>query len=141
MRDLISALDKLFAYTKLMNQSINLENAQRILLDFFSPIKQANISIEQVQKVVGDFFQLSYIDLKGKKKTKNIVYPRQIAMFLARDMTGYSLTEIGEAFGGRDHATVIYSCDKIENQLRTDPNLEPTLQNLQQKIRESSVKS
>ena len=141
VRDLVSALDKLFAYTKLMNKPIRLENAQRILLDFFSPRKQANISIEQVQKIVGDYFQLSFIDLKGKKKTKNIVFPRQIAMFIARDMTGYSLTEIGEAFGGRDHATVIYSCDKIENQLRTDPNLETTLQILQQKIRESSVKS
>ena len=141
VRDLVSALDKLFAYTKLMNQPISLENAQRILLDFFCPGKQANISIEQVQKVVGDFYQLSYIDLKGKKKTKNIVFPRQIAMYIARDLTDYSLTEIGEAFGGRDHATVIYSCDKIENQLRTNPNLESTLQILQQKIRESSVKS
>ena len=141
VRDLISALDKLFAYTKLMGQPINLTNAQRILLDFFSPIKQANISIDKVIRVVAEFFNLSHIDLKGKKKTKNIVLPRQIAMFIARDMTGYSLTEIGEAFGGRDYATVIYSCDKIENQLRADPNLEPILQNLQRQVRESGTKS
>jgi chromosomal replication initiator protein len=124
-----------------MNQPISLENAQRLLMDFFSPSKSANMSIEQVQRVVADYFHLSHIDLKGKKKTKNIVNPRQIAMYLARDMTGYSLTEIGEAFGGRDHATVIHSCDKIENQLRTDPNLEPILQNLQRQIRESGTKS
>jgi chromosomal replication initiator protein len=124
-----------------MNQPIRVENAQRLLGDFFSPAKQANMSIELVQRVVADFFRISPIDLKGKKKTKNIVVPRQIAMYLARDMTGYSLTEIGEAFGGRDHATVIHSCDKIENQLRTDPNLEPTLQNLQRQIRESGAKS
>jgi chromosomal replication initiator protein len=140
VRDLISALNKLFAYTKLMNQSINLENAQRILKDFFNPIRQSNMSIEQVQRVVAEFFHLSHIDLKGKKKTKNIVFPRQIAMYLARDLTGYSLTEIGEAFGGRDHSTVIHSCEKIDDQLRTDPNLEPTLQNLQRLIRESGVK-
>jgi len=141
VRDLISALNKLFAYVELVNEPINLENTQKALVEFFNPAKQANMSIEQVQKVVADFFHLSYIDLKAKKKTKNIVFPRQIAMFLARDMTGYSLTEIGEAFGGRDHATVIHSCDKIENQLRTDPNLEPTLQNLQRLVRESGVKS
>jgi len=141
VRDLISALNKLSAYTKLMNQPISLENAQRLLVDFFSPTKQANMSIELVQRIVADFFRISPIDLKSKKKTKKIVVPRQIAMYLARDMTGYSLTEIGEAFGGRDHATVIHSCDKIENQIRTDPNLEPTLQNLQRQIRESGTKS
>jgi chromosomal replication initiator protein len=141
VRDLISALNKLAAYTKLMNQPISLENAQRLLMDFFSPSKQANISIDLVQRVVADFFRMSPIDLKGKKKTKNIVVPRQIAMYIAREMTGYSLTEIGEAFGGRDHATVIHSCDKIESQLRTDPNLEPTLQNLQRQIRESGAKN
>jgi chromosomal replication initiator protein len=141
VRDLLSALNKLSAYTKLMNQPITLENAQRLLMDFFSPSKQANMPIELVQRIVAEYFHLSHIDLKGKKKTKNIVNPRQIAMYLARDMTGYSLTEIGEAFGGRDHATVIHSCDKIENQLRTDPNLEPILQNLQRQIRESGTKS
>jgi chromosomal replication initiator protein len=141
VRDLISALNKLSAYTKLMNQPITIENAQRLLVDFFSPSKQANMPIEQVQRVVADFFHLSHIDLKSKKKTKNIVVPRQIAMYLAREMTGYSLTEIGESFGGRDHATVIHSCDKIENQIRTDPNLEPTLQALQRQIRESGQKS
>ncbi|MCL2878767.1 MAG: chromosomal replication initiator protein DnaA [Treponema sp.] len=141
VRDLISALNKLFAYVELVKEPISLENTQKVLVEFFSPARQANMSIEQVQKVVAEFFHLSYIDLKAKKKTKNIVFPRQIAMYLARDMTGYSLTEIGEAFGGRDHATVIHSCDKIENQLRTDPNLEPTLQNLQRLIRESGIKS
>ena len=141
IRDLISALNKLFAYVELVNEPITTEITQKTLAEFFSPVKQANMSVEQVQKVVAEFFHLSYIDLKAKKKTKNIVFPRQIAMYLARDMTGYSLTEIGEAFGGRDHATVIHSCDKIENQLRIDPNLEPTLQNLQRMIREAGVKS
>jgi len=141
VRDLISALNKLFAYVELVNEPINLENTQKALVEFFSPSKKANMSIELVQKVVADFYQMSFIELKSRKKTQNIVNARQIAMYLARDMTGYSLTEIGEAFGGRDHATVIHSCDKIENQLRTNPNLEPTLQNLQRLIREAGVKS
>jgi chromosomal replication initiator protein len=141
VRDLISALNKISAYTQLMNKPINLESTQRILKDFFTPIKQSNMSIEQVQRIVAEFFHLSHIDLKGKKKTKNIVFPRQIAMYLARELTGYSQTEIGEAFGGRDHSTVIHSYEKIKDQLRTDPDLEPTLQNLQELIRKSGVKS
>jgi chromosomal replication initiator protein len=91
--------------------------------------------------VVADFFSVSPIDIKGKKKTKNIVFPRHISMYLARDMTEYSTTEIGQSFGGRDHTTVMYSCQKIEDQIRTDPNLYSTLQTLRKTIRESGAKS
>jgi chromosomal replication initiator protein len=141
IRDLISALNKLIAYTKLMGKPITLENAQQQLRDVFASPKQANLSIEIVQRVVSDFFAISPIDIKGKKKTKNIVNPRQIAMYLCRDMSEYSTTEVGQAFGGRDHTTVMYSCQKIEDQIRTDPNLYSTLQTLQRLIRESGVKS
>jgi chromosomal replication initiator protein len=141
IRDLISALNKLIAYTKLMGQPITLENAQQQLRDVFASPKQANLSIDIVQRVVSDFFSISPIDIKGKKKTKNIVNPRQIAMYLARDMTEYSTTEVGQAFGGRDHTTVMYSCQKIEEQIRTDPDLYATLQTLKRMIRESGAKT
>jgi chromosomal replication initiator protein len=141
IRDLISALSKLIAYTKLMGHPITLENAQQQLRDVFASPKQANLSIDIVQRVVADFFSVSPIDIKGKKKTKNIVFPRHISMYLARDMTEYSTTEIGQSFGGRDHTTVMYSCQKIEDQIRTDPNLYSTLQTLRKMIRESGAKS
>jgi chromosomal replication initiator protein len=141
IRDLISALNKLIAYTKLMGHPITLENAQQQLRDVFASPKQANLSIDIVQRVVADFFSVSPIDIKGKKKTKNIVFPRHISMYLARDMTEYSTTEIGQSFGGRDHTTVMYSCQKIEDQIRTDPNLYATLQTLRKMIRESGAKS
>jgi chromosomal replication initiator protein len=141
IRDLISALNKLIAYTKLMGQPITLENAQQQLRDVFASPKQANLSIDIVQRVVSDFFSISPIDIKGKKKTKNIVNPRQIAMYLARDMTEYSTTEVGQSFGGRDHTTVMYSCQKIEDQLKTDPNLYSTIQTLKRMIRESGAKN
>jgi chromosomal replication initiator protein len=141
IRDLISALNKLIAYTKLMGHPITLENAQQQLRDVFASPKQANLSIDIVQRVVADFFSVSPIDIKGKKKTKNIVFPRHISMYIARDMTEYSTTEIGQSFGGRDHTTVMYSCQKIEDQIRTDPNLYSTLQTLRKMIRESGAKS
>jgi chromosomal replication initiator protein len=141
IRDLISALNKLIAYTKLMGQPITLENAQQQLRDVFASPKQANLSIDIVQRVVADFFSVSPIDIKGKKKTKNIVFPRHISMYLARDMTEYSTTEIGQSFGGRDHTTVMYSSQKIEDQIRTDPNLYSTLQTLRKMIRESGAKT
>jgi chromosomal replication initiator protein len=141
IRDLIAALNKLIAYTKLMGQPITLENAQQQLRDVFASPKQANLSIDIVQRVVADFFSVSPIDIKGKKKTKNIVNPRQIAMYLARDMTEYSTTEVGQSFGGRDHTTVMYSCQKIEDQIRMDPNLYSTLQTLKRMIRESGAKT
>jgi chromosomal replication initiator protein len=141
IRDLISALNKLIAYTKLMGHPITLENAQQQLRDVFASPKQANLSIDIVQRVVADFFSVSPIDIKGKKKTKNIVNPRQIAMYLSRDMTEYSTTEVGQSFGGRDHTTVMYSCQKIEDQIRTDPNLYSTLQTLKRMIRESGAKN
>jgi chromosomal replication initiator protein len=124
-----------------MGQPITLENAQQQLRDVFTSSKQANLSIDIVQRVVSDFFSISPIDIKGKKKTKNIVGPRQIAMYLARDMTEYSTTEVGQSFGGRDHTTVMYSCQKIEDQIRTDPNIYSTLQTLKRMIRESGAKS
>jgi chromosomal replication initiator protein len=141
VRDLISALNKLFAYTELVNEPITPENTQKALIEFFSPVRrQLNMSIEQVQRVVAEFFQLYHIDLKGKKRTKKITSPRHIAMYLTKELTEYSLTEIGEAFG-KDHSTVISAINKIEGQLMIDPELEPTLQKLRRLIRESGVKS
>jgi len=72
------------------------------------------MSIEIIQRVVAEYFSLSYNDLKGKKRTQNIVFPRQLAMYIAREITEYSTTELGLEFGGRDHTTVMHACQKIE---------------------------
>lgn len=74
--------------------------------------------------MVADYFKLSYADIKGKKRTKNIVLPRQLAMYITREMTEYSTTEIGLEFGGRDHTTVMHGCQKIEERLKLDPNMD-----------------
>jgi chromosomal replication initiator protein len=138
VRDLISALNTLISYAEIMKQPITLEIAQKILRDVLAstPI----LSIETIQKAVADTYSLSVNDLKGKKKNQKIVYPRQLAMYICREMTDFSTTEIGEAFGGRDHTTVMHSIEKIKGLFITEPSLDSTIESLKRTIKELSVK-
>jgi len=140
VRDLEAALMKLVAYAELVHKDISLEIAQHQLKDIFSQSKHGNVTIENILRVVADHFKLSYSDLKGKKRTKNIALPRQIAMYIARDITEYSTTELGFEFGGRDHTTVMHACQKIEERLKLDPNMESTIQALIRTVKEYSAK-
>lgn len=140
VRDLEAALTKLIAYTELVHKDITLEIAQNQLKDVFSQSKHGNVTIDNILRVVADYFKLSNSDLKGKKRTKNIALPRQIAMYIARDITEYSTTELGFEFGGRDHTTVMHACQKIEERLKLDPNLEATIQAIVRAIKDYSVK-
>ena len=140
VRDLEAALLKLIAYADLLKKPITLNIAQEQLKDVFAAPKQSNISIEIIQRAVADYFSLSHNDLKGKKRTQAIVLPRQLSMYLGMEMTEYSTTEMGQFFGGRDHATVMYACKKIEERIRTDPTMEMTIENIKRTIRENSSK-
>jgi chromosomal replication initiator protein len=139
VRDLEKALTKLIAYADLVNKDITLKIAQRQLSDFFSNPTQKNISIAIIMKITADYFGLSYNDLKGKKRTKAITFPRQVAMYITREITEFSTTEIGLEFGGRDHTTVMHSYQKIKNIMKTDPTLEPTINHLIRSIKEYKV--
>jgi len=141
VRDLIGALNTLISYTEIMGQPVTLEIAQQKLRDIFASRRQSNLSIEIIQKVVADFYSLSSNDLKGKKRNQKIVYPRQLSMYICREMTDFSTTEIGEAFGGRDHTTVMHSIDKIQGLLITNPSLDSTIENLKRQIKELSARS
>ena len=140
IRDLIGALHTLISYTEIMGNPITLEVAHQKLRDVLASTRQANLSIEIIQKVVADFYSLSASDLKSKKRTQKIVYPRQLSMFICREMTDFSTTEIGEAFGGRDHTTVMHSIDKIQGLLITDPALDSTIESLKRQIKELSAR-
>jgi chromosomal replication initiator protein len=141
VRDLEAALTKLVAYSELVRKDITLEIAQHQLKDIFSQSKHGNVTIENILRVVADYYKLSYSDIKGKKRTKNIAFPRQVAMYIARDITEYSTTELGLEFGGRDHTTVMHACQKIEERLKLDPNLESTIQGFVRTIKEYSSKA
>jgi chromosomal replication initiator protein len=138
VRDLEKALTKLIAYAELVNKIITIDIAKHQLKDFFTQPSQKNITMEHIQKVVSDYFGLTYKDLRGKRRTKAVALPRQVAMFISRELTEYSTTEVGAEFGGRDHTTVMHACQKIEDRKKSDPTLEPILQQLIKKIRENN---
>lgn len=141
VRDLEAALMKLLAYSDLVKKDITVEIAQNQLKDIFSQPKQGNITQEIIMKVVADYFNLSLNEIKGKKKTKAVVFPRQLAMYITREITEFSTTEVGIEFGGRDHTTVMHSCQKIEEKLKSDPMLDTTVQKLIRTIKETSTKN
>ena len=141
VRDLEAALTKLVAYADLVNKEITVEVAQQQLKDVFSNPRQSNITIEMIQRVVAEYFALSPGDLKGKKRTKAIAFPRQVAMHISREMTEYSTTEVGLEFGGRDHTTVMHGCQRVESRMKTDPTLEPTVNHLVRTIKENNARA
>jgi chromosomal replication initiator protein len=140
VRDLEAALVKLNAYAELVGMDITLEIAQQQLRDVFSQTRHGNVTIDHIIRIVCDHFKVTNNDLKGKKRTKNIVFPRQVAMYIAREITEYSTTELGLEFGGRDHTTVMHSCQKIDERLKLDPTLDSTIQKLIQMIKQASIK-
>lgn len=136
VRDLEAALNQISAYAELVNKPITLEVAQAQLRNIFAGSIQPNVTIDIVQRVVSDYYNVSTSDLKGKKRNQAIVLPRQVAMYLIRELTEYSTTEVGLEFGGRDHTTVMHACQKVDEKLKTDPGFEGLIQNLIRSIKE-----
>ncbi len=136
IRDLEAALKKIWAYGDLLKREITLEVVQEQLKSVFAGPAQQNIAIDMVQRVVAENHNLSVQDLKGKKRTQAITLPRQIAMYLIRELTEYSTTEVGMEFGGRDHTTVMHAVQKIEDKIRTEPIFEIKIQNLVRTVRD-----
>ncbi len=137
IRDLEAALTSIVAYAELVRKEITPEIARQQLKQFFSSPIQTNITIDKIQKQVSEYFNVTLSDLKGKKRTKQITFPRQIAMYIIREITDFSTTEIGLEFGGRDHTTVMHSCQRIEDRIKTDSTIEPTIQELIRSIKET----
>lgn len=121
IRELEGALIRVIAYCSLTNASLDVKLAQEILKDSFKE-EARKFTIEGIQKTVAEYFNIKVSDLRAKKRTVSIVRPRQIAMFLVRELTGHSLPEIGEFFGGKDHTTVLHSCNKISKEKEGDIN-------------------
>jgi len=133
IRELEGALIRVVAYSSLTNEKITLDLARSVLKDML--LEEKKVSIDAIQKKVAAHFDVRILDLKAKRRTRAIVHPRQIAMYLARSLTDSSLPEIGEYFGGRDHTTVLYAYEKIENNLRKDPRFKDLVDRLALEIR------
>ena len=136
IRDLESALNKLLGYAELTNKEITMESAKNLLKDIFSGPSSENISLETIQKVIAKNYNITVAELKGKKRDKKFVIPRQIAIYITRELTEYSFTEIGNEFGGKDHSTIMHACEKINEQIRTDSSFDLKIQAFIREIRE-----
>ena len=134
IRELEGALNRILAFSSLTNRPITVELANEALKDLISKDRPKIITAEYIQEVVGNYFHLKPEELKSSKRTRNIAYPRQIAMYLCRKLTDLSLPKIGEKFGGRDHTTIIHGFEKISKELQTDIELMQILNELESKI-------
>ena len=134
IRELEGALIKVIAYSALENKKISLELVKDILKDA-SAGDLKKITVEIIQKKVANYFDIKTSDMKTKKRTQQVAYPRQVAMYLARELMGITLPEIGEYFGGRDHSTVIYACSKIESDVKKNQNVKNLINRLSLEIK------
>lgn len=122
IRQLEGALIRVIAFASLLGTEVTVDKAKEVLGDIVAKkeIPQL-VTIERIQKVVAKHFHITFKEMVSKKRTDTIAWPRQIAMYLARNLTELSTTEIGEAFGGRDHTTVMHACDKVKLKVSADP--------------------
>ncbi|MBI5718287.1 MAG: chromosomal replication initiator protein DnaA [Burkholderiales bacterium] len=134
VRELEGALRKVLAYSRFSHKEINIGLARDALKDLLS-IQNRQISVENIQKTVADFYKIKVADMYSKKRPASIARPRQIAMYLAKDMTKKSLPEIGELFGGRDHTTVLHAVRKIGEERLRNPELNQQLHVLEQSLK------
>jgi chromosomal replication initiator protein len=134
IRDLEACMIRLGAHSSLTGQDITIEMAKNVLKDLIHDEEKA-LTVEYIQKIVCGYFNLKVQDIKAKKRTRDIAFPRQVAMYLSKILTESSLSEIGKNFGGKDHSTVIHACKLIEQKRKNDEDFEKKVEYLIKKIR------
>lgn len=120
VRRMEGALTRIASYNSLIDQSLDLEAVERLLSDLFQEEAAAKVTVNQIQNKVSDYYKIRFSELVGRRRTSAIVFPRQVAMYISRTLTSDPLKSIGEAFGGRDHGTVIHACKQVENMMEQD---------------------
>jgi chromosomal replication initiator protein len=134
IRELEGALTRVQAFAAVHQRPVDEEEAARLLADIIPAGTRKPINVERIQLLVADFYNVTLDDMKGKRRDKHIVFPRQVAMFLVREETPSSLPAIGKAFGGRDHTTALHSIEKIANELKEDERLRYEVQAIREKL-------
>jgi chromosomal replication initiator protein len=137
IRELEGALTRVVAFSSLTGRLMTVDLAQDVLRDVFPQGEAAEVSIERIQETVIERFGLSLDELCGERRSQNIVYPRQVAMYLSRELTDSSLPKIGRQFGGRDHTTVIHATSKIARLIREDRSVYNLVQELTARIKQA----
>ncbi|MBR5400666.1 MAG: chromosomal replication initiator protein DnaA [Treponema sp.] len=136
VRELESALKQILAYADIIEQTPTLEMAKTQLKDILNNNSVQNISLDIIQKVIANNYQISISELKGKKRDKKYVFPRQVAIYIARELTEISYSELGNEFGGKDHSTIMHAYDKIADSIKLDSTLESKINILIREIKE-----
>lgn len=135
IRELEGALTRVVSFSQLLKEKPDKAFAKRVLKDILSG-SEVTITPEKVKKIVCKHYGIKLADMESSKKTNNIAYPRQIAMYLVRELTDYSFPKIGQSFGGKHYTTVIHACDKIEKDLKADKNLRDIIEQIKEEIKE-----
>ena len=139
IRQLEGSVNRLVAYSTMMGREINLDLAVEALKDYINAGYSEKNDVSRIQKIVADYFKISIEDLKSKKRNADIAFPRQIAMYLSKQLTGLSLKDIGKEFGGKDHSTVIYAIKKVEDEMKLNPNTKTIVDNIKKMIVNKTV--
>ncbi len=134
IRELEGALTRVQAFAAVHQRQVDEEEAARLLSDIIPAGTRKPINVERIQVLVADYYNVTLDDMKGKRRDKHIVFPRQVAMYLVREETPSSLPAIGKAFGGRDHTTALHSIEKIANELKEDERLRYEVQSIREKL-------
>jgi len=135
IRELEGALTRVVAFSSLTGRPLSVDLAQDVLKDSFPQGEGKQISIDRIQELVCERFSVTHAELTGERRSQNIVYPRQVAMYLSRELTDSSLPKIGKEFGGRDHTTVIHATSKIARLIREDRSVYNLVQELTARVR------
>ena len=134
IRELEGALTRIQAFAAVHQRQIDQDEAARLLSDIIPAGTRKPINVDRIQALVADYYNVTLEDMKGKRRDKHIVFPRQVAMYLVREETPSSLPAIGKAFGGRDHTTALHSIEKIANELKEDERLRYEVQSIREKL-------
>ena len=133
IREIEGSLTRMIAFCSLSGRELNLDLAQEVLSELWGE-EEKIITIEHIQRKAAEFFSIKLSDMRAKNRTKAVAFPRQITMYLARQLTHASLAEVGRAFGGKDHTTVLHAVEKVQALLQEDPKFKKTLDTLTQSI-------
>jgi chromosomal replication initiator protein len=139
IRQLEGALIRTVAFASLNNLPITVSVAETVLRDLSPQERPHKITPASIQQAVADYYGIRAADITAKKRTQAVAFPRQVAMYLCRQLTDLSLPRIGEEFGGRDHTTVLHACEKISRQMRQDPDLAATIAALTERLRAQTL--
>lgn len=135
VRRLEGALMRVATYASLAGESVTVEKVEHLLRDLIREEGSRQVNIDSIQKAVAEHFDVRLADMTSRRRPASIAFPRQVAMFLSRSMTKGSLMEIGEAFGGRDHGTVIHACKKVAEKLVAEPGLKESIARIESQLR------